>query len=165
MNTKEINRVDLPQHRFLVTVGIVAFVCNYIWEMLQMPLFTNMGFDDMHAWAFCLLATIGDVIIILFILMLGKWLFGPWRWPEKLNGRRILYLILAGLGIAIITEVIGVGFGWWEYSRRMPVLPYWGTGLAPLVQMLILPAFSLKISLRWTSRMGENFAGQSRFFG
>lgn len=147
MTTTEINRAGISQQRLLVAVAIVAFVLNYLWEMLQMPFFANMGFANIRAWGFCFLATIGDMIIILFILALGKWLFGHWCWPEKLNVSKIMYLLFAGLSIGIITESVGIGFNWWEYNHRMLLLPYFETGLAPLVQMLLLPLLSFKITL------------------
>jgi hypothetical protein len=51
--------------------------------------------------------------------------------------------ILFGLGYTIMSEWLNTAV-WvsWSYSSVMPVLPWLGTGLSPLLQWLVVPALA-----------------------
>jgi len=36
----------------------------------------------------------------------------------------------------------------WPYNALMPVLPWLGTGLAPLLQWVVVPSLALRVALR-----------------
>ncbi len=131
---------------FAAWSAISAFGLNYLWEMLQMPFFAGMSFLDWQAWIFCLVATLGDVVMIMVILLVGRWVFGCWEWAVKLNGKKVLYLVIAGASLAVIAEIVGLMLGYWQYSSLMPAIPWLGIGLVPFMQMLILPIASYKVA-------------------
>ncbi|MFQ5707858.1 MAG: hypothetical protein ACE5HO_10440 [bacterium] len=113
-----------------------------------MPFFAGMSFADWRTWLFCLVATVGDVGMILFIFSLGRWIFGSWEWAGELVVPRVLYLLSIGALLAIGAEMAGVRLGYWHYTSLMPRLPWLNIGLVPLVQMLILPILSYNFGWR-----------------
>lgn len=130
----------LGQYIFLIAA--VAFIIDYIWEMAQMPFFTGMYFSDFKVWLICARASIGDVVIILIIFILGRLIFKKWNWIDHLNLLKIVYLLIMGVSIAIVIEIISLKYDRWDYSEIMPVIPKFGVGIIPITQMIILPLLS-----------------------
>jgi tellurite resistance protein TehA-like permease len=66
---------------FFATLSIVAFVLNWLWEMIQMPAYARM---DTQTWKqaapICTIATLGEVGISLAIYFLGALVFRRRRW-------------------------------------------------------------------------------------
>ncbi len=57
--------------------------------------------------------------------------------------------MLAGLVLTIAYEFAATGpLAFWEYAPSQPRLPILGTGLAPMLQWLLLPPFTL-----WLARI------------
>ena len=67
------------------------------------------------------------------------------RWPPF--GRRMVFTaIVLGTAYTIFSEWLNVAIrGTWSYTVAMPVLPWLGTGLTPLLQWLIVPGLALAI--------------------
>lgn len=88
----------------------------------------------------CTLATVGDIRISLtafwFVAVVSKsrqWFRQP-RWWQLSN------FILVGVVITVIFEALATGvLDTWEYADIMPILPFSGTGLLPLLQWLLMP--------------------------
>lgn len=129
--------LDLPEFN----VVLFAFLLNYPWEFLQVPLFLGMPTaDHWEAIVFCSRAAGGDALIALF----GFWVVGAiWRnrdWIVRPRSGQVLAFVVVGI-------LVTIGFEWhatviaqrWEYSPLMPVVPVIGTGLSPLLQWTILP--------------------------
>ena len=122
--------------------------------MVQVPFFTGM-MEASHGavvWL-CTRAAIGDANIALFAYGVaaaatkdGFWIQGRWR-------RHVLGVYFAtGLLITIVFEAWATGAGQrWSYNDAMPLMPFLGTGIAPLMQWVIVPTISL-YSLRWLYR-------------
>ena len=72
-------------------------------------------------------------------------LFGTPHWPHEKFWTVGAAVILGGVGYTIYSEyantVLRVS---WAYSAWMPTLPVLGTGIAPLVQWLVVPALALR---------------------
>jgi len=141
MNSKHSYVSEL---RFLLLLFLLSVAVNYIWEMLQMPLYEGMPFDTIDSWRMCLKASIGDGFIILAIWTIGRILFGSCQWFAPLSRGRAAVLFVSGIAIAVIIELHALRTGRWAYSSLMPVLPLIDTGLSPVLQLLILPLISMK---------------------
>ena len=132
----------------------VSFLLHFFWEMVQVPFFKGM-MEASHGavvWL-CTRAAIGDANIALFAYGIaaavtkdGFWVQGWWR-------RHTLGAYFAtGLFITIVFEAWATGAGQrWSYDDSMPLLPFLGTGTAPLMQWVIVPTVSL-FGLRWLYR-------------
>jgi hypothetical protein len=131
---------------FGLSVGI-----NYCWEMVQMPLYRNMPFDEVSSWVMCFRASLGDGVIILAIWSVGYVIFRERHWVA-FKADRLTVLLLAGTVIAVTIEVHATNTGRWSYSSYMPLIPPLDVGLSPVLQMLLLPALSIKWARRIRSR-------------
>jgi hypothetical protein len=68
------------------------------------------------------------------------------RWP--VFGRRMVFTaIVPGAGYTIFSEWLNVEIRRsWSYTAAMPVVPFLGTGLTPLLQWLIVPSLALAVT-------------------
>jgi hypothetical protein len=58
----------------------------------------------------------------------------------------VLAALILGAAYTIFSEWLNVEIRHsWSYTAAMPVLPWLGTGLTPLLQWLIVPALALAI--------------------
>ena len=103
---------------------------------------------DRHAGeiAFALIhCTGGDVLITTVTLAAAVAFARRFRWPPF--GRRMVFTaIVLGAGYTIFSEWLNVEIRRsWSYTAAMPVLPWLGTGLTPLLQWLSVPGLALAI--------------------
>jgi len=65
-------------------------------------------------------------------------------WVFHLTIYRLSVFILVGILLTIMLEAVSVNLlGRWDYKELMPTLPVLGTGLAPLLQWLVIPLLVL----------------------
>ena len=127
----------------------VSLAANFVWEVLQLPLFTLWTTGTIRQQAFAVFhCTIGDVMIAALSLLAALSLVAQANRPRS-SARRVYLLSLAvGLGYTIYSEWVNTSVrGSWAYSEWMPVLPLLGTGLSPLMQWLIVPTLAHGIAL------------------
>ena len=132
----------------IALISAIALPVNYVWEMLQMPLYQGMYFSDPNAWLSCLRASVGDVFITVFIFLGGRLIFSSWSWPRSLGAARIAYLVLIGIVIAVAIEIMALKAGRWSYSPLMPVVPGISVGIVPVLQLIFLPYLSYFLAFR-----------------
>lgn len=133
-----------------VNIALFALLLNFPWEFLQVPFFDAMGtLDHWQAIVICTRATAGDGVIALLALAAVS---GVWRdryWIRHPRFGQIIVFVLVGVVVTIglewhATEVAGR----WSYADHMPVVPVIGTGLAPLLQWLVLPPLTVWFARR-----------------
>lgn len=131
---------DLPEFN----VFIFAFLLNYPWELLQVPLY--QGMSEAAHWAVikvCTRATLGDGGIMLLAYWGAAFLARDRRWIVRPRLAPILTLIGIGLAITVVLErlaIVSTNPDWgWRYADAMPMIPVFGIGLAPFLQWVILP--------------------------
>lgn len=135
--------------RTTAAIFVVAAAFNYVWELVQSPLYAEMeGFSQM-LWH-CVVPSLGDGVLILLIYGLGWVVLRRPDWFVRPGRRGYSLIIIAGLLIAISVELVAVrAFGRWKYTTRMPLLPGLGVGLAPIAQMLVLPPIIFRVVAAW----------------
>jgi hypothetical protein len=125
---------------------LIAVVAgNLLWEFAQMPLYTlgqtgtprEIILGGLHC-------TAGDVLIAAAALLISLLLFRANGWP----GRRYAPVAVAsatiGVGYTLFSEYLNtVVRHAWSYAGSMPTLPWLGTGVAPLIQWLLIPPAAL----------------------
>ncbi|SMF22477.1 hypothetical protein SAMN06265365_104107 [Tistlia consotensis] len=118
---------------------------NLLWETAQMPLYTvwysgtpgEIAFDVLHC-------SLGDLLIATACLVLALGLVGSAGWPARRFGVVLAAATAAGVGYTVYSEWLNVSLrGSWAYAEAMPLLPPLGTGLAPLLQWLLVPPLAL----------------------
>ncbi len=128
-----------------VDLAVLSFFFHLTWELLQAPLFSSMhGVSHMAGIATCLQATVGDVAIALAAFWGAAALAKSRSWFLEPRLRDIAAFLAIGIGITFGLEYFNTEItGRWTYGDWMPILPVLGTGLAPVVQWLLVPWLSL----------------------
>jgi len=127
-----------------------ALAFNAAWEFAQCPFLYDMGgpgFWRATAWMWGAIA--GDVLIVLGVAALAHRLVGARRLtpPDRAGWTALLAVgFVAAVGLEWAAQALGL----WGYSALMPTLPLGGreVGLAPVVQVTVLPALSVRLATR-----------------
>lgn len=130
---------------------VVSVVLHFVWEVVQLPLYTIWA-EPVARQAFAVLhCTVGDLMIAALSLLAALSFAGRRDWPW--SGSRAVWLLLLpfGAGYTIYSEWLNVSVrGDWAYSPLMPTLPLIGTGLSPFMQWLIIPTAAVRLAAgRW----------------
>ncbi|MGB3861979.1 MAG: hypothetical protein WBF32_13215 [Candidatus Aminicenantaceae bacterium] len=123
-----------------LNIAVFTFLLNFTWEVLQTPFFIDKSFEINAIVWFRLHCTLGDVMISLGCFWLVALIFKSRAWflhPNKLN----VFLFTAfGVGYTIFSEIKNVAIkDLWDYSDLMPVIPFIGVGVVPLIQWIVIP--------------------------
>lgn len=138
---------------FAVRYLALLAILNLGWEFAQMPLYTiGQSGSPREIVVAALHCTVGDVMIGGLALLAALVASAPANWPEQGHRRVLATALTIGLGYTVLSEWLNVDvWGSWAYAEAMPVLPGIGTGLAPVLQWLILPPLAYLVA-RGTSR-------------
>jgi hypothetical protein len=119
----------------------VSFAANLVWEVLQLPLFTLWTTGTIRQQAFAVLhCTAGDVMIAALSLLAAVSLFAHSTWPATNVARVYATTLALGLSYTFYSEWLNTSVrGNWAYSTLMPLVPFVGTGLSPVLQWLAIP--------------------------
>lgn len=140
--------------RFSFTIIIIAFLLNFAWEMLQMPLYEGMELN-VTSIVFCGLASVADSIMVLLLYYFFALVYRDPFWVQKYTPQRIVVLVLYGATGAILTEIVHVYVGSWTYSRLMPLIPFVNVGLSPVLQFMILPVLIYYMSFYFLNKKNK----------
>lgn len=114
---------------------------NLVWELFQLPFYTlwEEGTPRLRAYAVAH-CTIGDVMIGTAALLTSIMLFGRHGWPRFRHGRVLATATFAGIAYTVFSEWMNTQVTMsWQYAESMPQVPPFGTGLAPLLQWIVVP--------------------------
>lgn len=133
--------------RRYVVVGAVA---HLVWEIVQLPLYTLWRTGSLSEQVFAVLhCTGGDVLIAGAALLIALVFVGRSGWPADGFAKVAAVTVLIGLGYTMYSEWLNTSVRRsWAYSELMPVLPFFGTGLSPLLQWVVVPAVALSAARR-----------------
>lgn len=129
-------------------IYIFAFLLNFVWEMLQMPLFALPPADTPY-WPvikMCAAATVADGFIMLIAFWAASAFARSRYWFVAAERGHVLIFLITGLAITSAIELIATEMGVWQYSPLMPVL--FGVGLSPFMQWVIPPLITLWFTRR-----------------
>lgn len=132
--------------KITVAIATIGLLLNFLWEMLQMPLYQNMPFG-WQSTLFCALASLADVIMLLLLYYGFAFIYKNPFWITALSFQRILVLIVAGGIGAVLFELRHLSSGSWSYDGAMPLIPVLNVGLSPVLQFMVLPIIILYLTL------------------
>ena len=140
---KTIQSTQTPPHWLPALRRYFASIAagNLLWEIAQLPLYTLWDTGTLAQQAFAIAhCTAGDLLIAAVAMMLALLIAGDARWPAAGFARVACVAVCAGAGYTVYSEWLNVVVRHnWAYSAAMPVVPFIGTGLAPLLQWLVVP--------------------------
>lgn len=132
--------------RLLGVLFVIAVLINYVWELGQSVLFVGLSTWG-NIWWHCLVASLGDGLILWIILASGWALLGRPDWFVDPGFKGYLVMLSSGFLISVAIEWYAVHvLARWEYSDQMPTLPGIEVGITPILQMLILPPLIFRIT-------------------
>lgn len=142
-----------PWLRALRVYLLVAAGGHLLWESAQAPLYAIWTEGDIQEKLFAILhCTAGDVLIAMASLAAGLVLAGDPLWPRRRFLTPAAITLFIGLGYTIYSEWRNIELENWTYAPSMPTIPRLGTGLAPLLQWLIIPTLSHYAARRQDAR-------------
>ena len=109
-------------NRFVLITTVLAFLLNFTWELIQIPLYKDSSYSLEHI-AFCALASLADVIMVLLLYFGLALIFKNLLWIQHLKRRRIVIVILLGGTGAILAEIQHLSLRSWAYADSMPIIP------------------------------------------
>lgn len=124
-------------------VLLASAVGHLAWEVVQLPLYTIWLEGTTSEIVFAIVhCTGGDLLIATSTLVAALIVFDR-GWPnDRVAYRNVMITaIMLGVGYTIFSEWLNVNVrGAWAYGPWMPRIPPLGTGLAPLLQWIVVPA-------------------------
>ncbi len=126
------------EFRAVALIFFVATAINYPWELAQTPLYEGVDFPG--ALWHCFVAALGDGLLVLFIYATVALIARSPDWYMAPVARTYLAMAIASLAVGVAVEWWGLHIARrWQYSELMPIVPAADAGLAPILQMLLLP--------------------------
>ena len=125
----------------------IAATGHLFWETAQLPLYTIWWSgtlrENIVAVVHC---TAGDVLVTTVTVVIAALAARLLSW-RPFGTAMVLTTITLGGAYTILSEWLNVEL-WrsWSYSSIMPLLPWFGTGLSPILQWLIVPALAFGIT-------------------
>lgn len=98
----------------------------------------------------CTVAAFGDAFITLGIYTIARFA-ARFLQREKIDWKLYAVAALLGAVCAVAVERIALVSGYWFYTDRMPLVPLFGAGLWPFLQLTLLVPIALWIALKWNT--------------
>lgn len=134
-------------------IFVMSVILNYPWERVQSSLYLTKD-GTAIPWWHCMLASLGDGLLVLLIFWAGRVVFGQPAWFEHPGLRGYLLMVVTGPAMIIPLEwILMYGVEWWSYTADMYLVPGLAVGVSPVVQMLLLPPLIFWIVAMWGKRL------------
>jgi len=129
---------------------LIATVANLVWEAAQLPLYTIWRTRRPEQLAYAVLhCTLGDLLVLSGTFLAALLMTAYPDWPRQGFRRVVLTATLLGAVYTTYSEWMNVEvLRRWAYAGSMPLLPPFGTGLAPFAQWVVIPPLSLYAARR-----------------
>ena len=141
--------------KFIFIMIVFAFLVNFAWELVQLPLYKNSSYNVDHI-AFCALASLADVLMVLILYFGFALIFKDIFWIQDLQLKRVLLLVISGGAGAVLFEIRHLSLGSWVYDNSMPLIPVVKVGLVPVLQFMILPLLIYFLSYKLLKNSKSN---------
>jgi hypothetical protein len=135
-------------------LAVFGFLLNTLWESAQCVFLYDMSGWSFWRAAVYMWATIaGDVLIVLSIVM-ASWILSQRSMAVLLSRRGWITTLALGLVAGVLLEWFARALNLWSYSALMPTISVAGeaVGLAPIIQVAVLPAASLYCGVLYQGR-------------
>jgi hypothetical protein len=141
-------------------LAVFGFLLNTLWEFAQcLVLYDMTGRSIWRGAAYMSAAIAGDVLIVLGVVA-ASWLSLGRSMSALLNPRVWITTLALGLVAGVLLEWFARVLNLWSYSPLMPTISVAGeaVGLAPIIQVMILPAASLYCGVLYQERRDARYS-------
>lgn len=155
--------IDIHQVRMMLGLAAryvaVCLPLLALWEIAQLPLYTILAERGTQGSVVATLhCTLGDALIAFVTIIATLFASLVMSCFRRIN-LIALTTVLLSLAITVVIEWLSVRSGRWSYSALMPIDPWLGIGLSPLLQWLAIPAIGvviLRVRLRrWLAELAH----------
>ena len=134
--------------KFLVNLFFISLPLNFVWEITQMPLYSEMGMgirsDYLEFLRIHWEVTAKDALMVVVVYLVIGFLLRNWQWAKTFNRGWIMLWIALPLWQAVVEYYSVYLYHRWAYVESTPLI--FGIGLSPLSQMFILPSLAILLS-------------------
>ncbi len=145
-----MNAFSIQSIGYIVLYGLLL---NAVWEYAQLvPLYDCWGWwNTKQKILYPLAAILGDGVIVLGVALAAHLVVGSERLLPP-DGMGWLVLLSIGFVAGVMLEWAALALGLWSYKPAMPTLKVGGrrVGLAPILQITLLPALSVYLATELT---------------
>jgi len=134
----------------IIKILLSAFIFNFLWEISQAFLYAPHFSGTLNFISIHLMASLGDVLLVSFILIADMFLIRRLLGKEY-GWKRILGLMIVGLAVGVAVEKYALATGRWQYGNLMPIIPILQVGLAPILQMMLIPPLAILLNSKFES--------------
>lgn len=139
--------------RFGGYLFLTAFLLNFVWEVTQMPFFAVGGQGQIVDFGLFLkthwIASLKDAAMVIVLYFLTAVVVRNMQWGRHMGRRGLIPFLIAGFLWAVAVEYYQVQIAHsWSYNATMPLLPFLGVGLWPVLQLIVLPPLAVFLSRR-----------------
>jgi hypothetical protein len=133
--------------RFLFSFFLVSTALHFGWEISQMGYYSfsvpSLSSYDAFIQDHWVVAAKDGLITVVLYLLVGI-LVKNAGWAKRFNRQRFMFLIVLGFLWAVGVEYHATEIAHrWTYAKSMPMIPIINVGVAPVLQMIIIPFFSI----------------------
>lgn len=141
--------------RFLFSLFIVATALHFGWGLSQMSYYSFSvpslpSYDAFikDQWT----AAAKDGLITVALCLLVGMLVKNAGWAKRFNRQRFMFLIVLGFLWAVGAEYYAVEIAHrLVYAKSMPMIPIINVGVAPVLQMVIIPFLAIFLTRKQLS--------------
>lgn len=142
---------ELFSKQTYILIAMYGFILNAIWEFAQAgPLYDMWEEVSTVAGMFHItMAIFGDVVMVVIICILAGWICDPQK-LFSLSFKASVCMLILGFIAGMVLEWTAKVLGWWTYNEQMPTITLFEetVGLSPLLQMTLLPFFSMLLAVK-----------------
>lgn len=114
---------------------ILAFALNLAWEFGHSPLYAHYRGGEITSLVL-MRAALADAVMISVLVFLA----------EKITKSNTFFIAIGGFILAVAIELWALKTGRWAYDTQMPIIPVFGIGLTPAIQLAATGYLSQKIT-------------------
>ncbi len=147
-----------PREFSINLLAAFGALLNTVWEFAQcLFLYDMTGWSLWKSAAYMSASIAGDVLIVLGVVA-ASWLSLGRSVSALLGSRGKIATIALGFVAGILLEWFARVLNLWSYSVLMPTITVAGdtVGLAPIIQVTILPAASLRLAVLLSKATGTD---------
>ena len=140
------NSADGPLLSWVTRAIGLATIGHFLWEAAQVPLYTLWRTGTRREIAFALIHCTGGDILITTVTLAAATALARVSAGAPSAGAWFFTAIALGAAYTVFSEWLNVEIRRsWSSAASMPVVPFLGTGLTPLLKWLIGPGLALAV--------------------